>query len=73
MKIKIDVSKSIYEQTWWPNLKPDQKLKVLEVYKSTEWLHKAINDARKKEFPFLFNKDGTQKTPTQQRSKDGDQ
>ena len=28
--------------------------KVLEVYKSTEWLHKAINEARKKEFPFLY-------------------
>ena len=30
MKIKIDVTKSIYEQSWWPSLKPEAKLKVLK-------------------------------------------
>ena len=54
MKIKIDVTKSIYEQSWWPSLKPEAKLKVLEVYKSTEWLHKAINEARKKRISFFI-------------------
>ena len=64
MKIKIDVTKSIYEQSWWPSLKPEAKLKVLEVYKSTEWLHKAINKARKKEFPFLYKPNKETKNET---------
>ena len=40
------------------------KLKVLKVYKSTEWLHKAINEARKKEFPFLYKPNKETKNET---------
>ena len=63
MKIKIDVTKSIYEQSWWPSLKPEAKLKVLEVYKSTEWLHR-LSMRRGKRISFLYKPNKETKNET---------
>jgi hypothetical protein len=35
-KFKIDMTKSLYEQSWWKLLKPEVKLKAIKHWKDTD-------------------------------------
>jgi len=35
-KYKVDLNKTLYEQTWWKLLKPNKKLEIINIWKSYE-------------------------------------
>jgi len=35
-KLKVDLTKSLYEQPWWDQIKPDIKLKMINIWKQTD-------------------------------------
>ena len=36
MNFKVDLNKSLYEQSWWKLLKPKKRLEVIKVWKNYE-------------------------------------
>ena len=54
MNFKVDLNKSLYEQSWWKLLKPKKRLEVIKVWKNYEnKIEKAIEKGEVKINPSI--------------------